>query len=236
MNPEYLAIARDPRVIPGVHHYCDEWCDYCAVPPRCLVYRCTAQYRKSRGRTGADPTFTTIEEAVSFTREVSAVEGLRTDELDALLAQPPGQSGVHTSDPLAEVAWQYAERASVLTAPLALQWIIRSRSRAAERPTPEETVLWYHLRIYTKVFRALVARETHAGGADCEEARGCAKLALVSIDRSLDALRRLGGLFAVGDLRELERLLAQLRDGLESRIPGARSYVRIGIDERVASV
>ena len=27
MNPRFLAIAQDPSIIHGVHHYCDVWCD-----------------------------------------------------------------------------------------------------------------------------------------------------------------------------------------------------------------
>ena len=234
MNAQFLAIARDPRIIPGVHHYCDEWCDCCAVTARCLAYRCTEQVRKSRGLRACDPTFATIEEAAAFTREVSAVEGMRTDELDALLSQPPGQSGVQTRDPLAELAWEYTERVAVLMGPVALQWAIESRAPAARHPTPAATLLWYQLRIYMKVFRALVARETHAGGPMSDEARGCGKLALVSIDRSLDALTALGDAFAPDDRRDLRDMLVGLRDGLESSIPDARAFVRVGIDEPAA--
>lgn len=235
MNAQFLAIARDPRIIPGVHHYCDEWCDCCAVTARCLEYRCTEQVRKSRGLRDCDPTFATIEEAAAFTREVSAVEGVRTDELDALLSHPPGQSGVQTRDPLAELAWEYAERVAELMGPVALQWAIESRTPAVGRPTPAATLLWYHLRIYMKVFRALVACETHAGGPMSDEARGCGKLALVSIDRSLDALTALADAFAPHDRRDLQDMLARLRDGLESSIPGARAFVRVGIDEPAAA-
>jgi hypothetical protein len=233
MNVQFLAIARDPQIIPGVHHYCDEWCDYCRVTARCLEYRCTEQLRKSRGLSDEDPTFVSIDDAAAFTRELSALEGVRTDELDALLSSPPGQSGVETSDPLAELAWDYAERIALLTPPT-LQLAILSCGPSPDGPVAAETLLWYHLRIYMKVFRALVARESHAGGAQSEEARGCAKLVLVSIDRSLDALAQLEDAFAPADLRDVRDMLTRLRDGIESRIPRARAYMRIGIDEPAA--
>jgi hypothetical protein len=97
-----------------------------------------------------------------------------------------------------------------------------------------ETLLWYQVRIYMKVFRALVARETHVGGAASEDALGCGKLALVSIDRSLDALKRLIDAFAAADCRDLQRMLTGVRDGIEARIPGARAYLRVGLDLAVA--
>jgi hypothetical protein len=236
MDPQFLDIARDPRIIPGVHHYCNEWCDYCAVTTRCCGYLCTEVYRMRHGRKDGEPTFTSIDEAVAFTREMSAAEGVRTDELDALLASPPGESGIATTDPLAELAWQYAERVSRLMAPLIVEWMIKPPPRTSGGPAPMETVLWYHLRIYMKVFRALVARETHAGGPESEEALGCGKLALVSIDHSLDALGRLSDAFSAADLADLQQRLTRVRDQLETTIPGARAFIRIGLDEPVACV
>jgi hypothetical protein len=236
MDPQFLAIARDPQIIPGVHHYCNEWCDYCHVTTRCCGYRCTELYRKRHGRKDGEPTFTVIDEAIAFTREMSAAEGVRTDELDALLANPLGESGIATTDPLAELAWQYAERVALLMAPLVLEWMIKPPPPSSGGPGPMETVLWYHLRIYMKVFRALIARDTHAAGAESEEARGCGKLALVSIDRSLDALGHLTDAFSAADLVDLQRMLTELRDRMETKIPGARAYIRVGLDEPVACV
>ena len=119
---------------------------------------------------------------------------------------------------------------------LAVAWSITPPPRLPDGPLPMEIVLWYHVRIYMKVFRALVARETHAGGAASDDALGCAKLALVSIDDSLEALRRLRDAFSKADHDELQRLLTQVRDQLEEKIPGARAYIRVGLDEPVACV
>src|SRR4029453_4861033 len=132
MNAQFLAIAQEPKIIPGVHHYCDEWCDYCPVTRRCLAFLCVEAFRKSRGRTEAEETFTSTDEALEFTRQLAAIEGLRTDELDELLAPPPGQSGVRTDDPLAERALDYAARAELLLLPIALQLA----SRRPSRPPP----------------------------------------------------------------------------------------------------
>ena len=237
MNAEFLAIAQDPRIIPGVHHYCDEWCTYCPVTSRCLGFRCTEAFRKRHGRRGSDPTFTSMEEAIAFTRELSAVEGLRTDEIDALLSNPPGESGLATSDPLASVAWEYAVRVSHFTTPVALEIASAAPSPSSFGPGSMETLLWYHLRIYLKVVRALVSRETSSAGAATDDARGCAKLALVSIERSrsaLDRLRGIGGDRGAKAMDPLIALLDTLASGLDERFPEARSFIRLGIDCPVA--
>ena len=231
MNARYLAIAKNPQIIAGVHHYCDEWCDYCPVTSRCLAFRCTEEFRRQQGRTAADPTFASMDEAIQFTRELSAIEGVRTDELDALVSHPHGLSGVNTSDPLAGMAWAYAERAAVLLAPVTPQILMASPRTS---PSPEEVLLWYHLRIYMRVFRALVSAETHSGGAECDEARGCAKLSLVSIDRSRRALRSLYTIARNEEVEALIALLDGLERGLEARFPKARAFGRVGLDYLVA--
>ena len=173
MNAQFLAIAQDPRIIPGVHHYCDEWCDYCPVTLRYLGFRCVEAFRKNRGRTETEGTFANTDEAFELTRQLAAIEGLRTDELDELLAHPPGQSGVRTDDPLAERALDYAARSELLLLPIALQLASRRSSRSPSGlPSPEEVVVWYHLRIYMKIFRALVSAASDcAGGPRSDDAR-----------------------------------------------------------------
>ena len=137
-----------------MHQYCDEWCHYCPVTGRCLAFRCTDAFRKQHGRHGSDPTFTSMEEAIAFTRELSAIEGLRTDEIDVLLSSPQGESGLETSDPLASVAWEDAVRVAHLTTPVALEISSAKRSPSPSGPGLMETLLWYHLRIYLKSFAA----------------------------------------------------------------------------------
>jgi len=235
MNAQFLAIAQNPRIIPGVHHYCDEWCDLCPVTPRCLAFLCTEAFRQERGRQEDEETFATMDEAVEFMRSLSAIEGVRTDELDELLSHPPGQSGVRTDDPLAERALEYATRTELLLLPFALQLASRRRSRSPSGPSPEEVVLWYHVRIYAKIFRALVS-----AASDCEvgrqghDARGCAKLAMVSIERSRTALRIVRLTAGAEHVDPLIAILDELDRGLEQRFPDARAFVRVGLDCHVA--
>jgi hypothetical protein len=233
MNADYLIIARDPAIIPGVHHHCDEWCDYCPVTRRCLVFRCLTEFRRQHGRSDASIPFVNLEEAIAFTRELAAIEGTRTDELDALAAAPPGQSGIETRDPLAATAWEYAVRAALFMMPAARALTTPRPGPAG--PGPVHVVLWYHLRIYMVTFRALVARERGDGCADrIEHATGCAKLALVSVQRSRAALQALRGGADDGEIQSLISLLETLEQGVDERFPHARAFVRVGLDCPVA--
>ena len=229
MHAQFLAIARDPRIIPGVHHYCDEWCDYCPVTSRCLAFRCMAEFRRQHGRPHADPPFASMEEAITFTRELAVIDGTPTDELDALVANPPGQSGVETSDPLASVAWEYAVRASLIL--MATGHEMGNTKPRPSGPEPEHVVLWYHVRIYMRVFRALVSREKHRGSTDrMEDAIGSAKLALVSVERSRRALQSLRSAANEVEIKGLIALLDAVEHGVDERFPNARSFLRVGLD------
>ena len=234
MNARFLAIASDPQLIPGVHHYCDEWCTYCDVTSRCLAFRCTEDWRRQRNRTADDPPFATREEAIAFTRQLAEVEGGSTEELDALIGNAPGESEIRTNDPLAGMAWTYATRAAMLLAQIAHD---PPYDAVAGDPSPMDVVAWFHLRVYMKLFRALVARErTAAGRTDRQEdAIGCAKLALVSIQRSRAALPLLMTPGNAAHVTRLDALLAALEEGIDGRFPQARRFVRVGIDVPVAA-
>jgi hypothetical protein len=235
MNGQFVAIAQDPRIIPGVHHYCDEWCGYCPVKTRCLVFLCEEVLRAERGRKEDEGTFATIDEAIAFTRQISSIEGTRTDELDELLRHPPGESGVRTDDPLADLALEYAVRTELALLPVALQLGSRRPSQPPVVPSAEEVAMWYHARIYTKIFRALVSAASDCvDGPRSDDARGCAKLASVSIDRSRAALQMLRGSAGADLIDPLLAILTDLDRGLEERFPAVRSFVRVGLDCPVA--
>ena len=225
----FLQVARDPQVIPGVHHYCDEWCDHCAVTARCLAFRCTEIHRKSKGRASSDPPFQSTEEMIEFTRALAAAEGTGTPELDELLTQGAHGGGFRTSDPLAQTAIEYALAVSM--------WLVLSpeelRSlRRGSLPGPEEVVLWFHLRIYLKLTRALLTRQRVLAGLSGlhEDAIGCAKLTLVSVRRSRKALAQLNTPATSPTVTPLLGLLDVLEKGIHERFPDARRFVRVGLD------
>jgi hypothetical protein len=229
MNARFLAIASDPRIIPGVHRHCDEWCDYCPVTSRCLAFRCMADYRRQEGRSHAAPPFPSLEAAVTFTRELAAIDGTPTEELDAILANPVGQSDLETSDLLASVAWEYAIEVTAVLAAAGREAAIAKPKPCG--PAPEEVVAWYHLRIYLRVVRALISREKQPASSDAlEDAIGSAKLALVSIERSRNAWRSLRTATNDVQISSIMALLDAVAHGLDERFPSARSFLRIGLD------
>ena len=98
-------------------------------------------------------------------------------------------------------------------------------------PEPEEIVLWCHLRIYMSVFQALViaARRPTASSGE-GEALGCAKRTIVMAARSRRALQAMRTEDRAAEIDVLVSLLGDLEQGIDQRFPGARSFVRLGLD------
>jgi hypothetical protein len=78
------------------------------------------------------------------------------------------------------------------------------------------------------------AQRAHEQARLVEDANGCAKLVLVSIERSRLALLSLR---SSGRKPEIDRLLAtlgSLQSGVEEKFPDAPRYIRAGLDCPVA--
>jgi hypothetical protein len=225
----FADIVRDSRIIPGIHHYCDEWCERCPHTHRCLAFRCEAAYRKLNGRSGSEPTFRTKVEAQAFARQLAVAEGAGAPEGNPSLTGSREAGGLRTGDPLARAAWDYALGVSM--------WLVLSpddlqQLRSGSSPSSEEIVLWFHLRIYLKLVRALIAQECARAGrpVQSDEANGFAKLALVSVRRSRQALLHLKATGVCVADNSLLALLDTLERGIDERFPDARGFARIGLD------
>jgi hypothetical protein len=230
MNPRFVEIARDPRLIPGVYEHCDQWCSYCPQTDRCLAHRCMTDYARSMGRDPAGTVFRSQQEVIEFTRDVAAAVGKATPELDAVLAGPPLEGPLATKDPLGDLALEYALGAGVVISQAGPR--LPPTGPDSPRPTPLEVVLWLHLVIASRIYRAFAsAAQAAAGQRDrMDDAHGCAKVALVAIGRSRKALLELS---SVTDPRLIEDLVSRLdtlETGLEERFPHARAFIRPGLD------
>ena len=96
-------------------------------------------------------------------------------------------------------------------------------------PSPEEIVLWYHLRIDMRIFRALAA--VHGKGPESDhsdEALGSAKLVLDAIKQSKHALGSLARSLGHTNVEALRAKLDVLDCGVRERFPMADSFIGLG--------
>ena len=217
--------------IRGVYKYCDDWCEYCQLTRQCASHRVRREWKARQGSDGP----TDRKGMIAFTRAVAAAEGERTPGLDALIAgDPAGEYQPAPADEeLVRLANQYAVGAAFLLQRTG--WVPPASGTLGRPPSPKDVLAWYHMFLAARASRALVAAARADRGipGEREDAEGSGKIALISIERSRSALMRLAGGSHGRICRHLIRMLETLAAGLDARVPGARAFVRVGLDAPV---
>jgi len=213
--------------VAGIYNHCDQWCAYCPATARCLAHRVFLERQAQQG----DDDFADLAQVVAFTREVAAMAGAATPELDALLAgNGAGQLTLPIiDDPLERLGHRYA--ADVGQFLRRRRWTAPADWQAAQ-PSPLDVLAWYHVLVPAKIGRALIGvAQASRGQADrWSDAHGSAKVAIIGLDRSRVALADLG---EAADVRVIRRLAERLASMVEARFPDARGFARPGLDAPV---
>src|SRR5262249_45815281 len=101
-------------------------------------------------------------------------------------------------------------------------------------PTPFEVFLYYHVLIAAKIYRAISSAHSAARTSDAQarwDADVSAKVALIAIDRSDEALQVMKLDDADPRLEQMRRHLSRLKRDVVVRFPAARRLVRPGLDD-----
>jgi len=252
-------LAADPQFIPGMHNYCDRWCDRCPLTSRCLTYAMEqeADAEESVSRETGNRAFwrrleRILREAHEMLDEMLRERGIQVEPLDAeaerMLLPFDDDARRH---PCALAATAYAQEVAGWLEAAGPRLRARGEALAGRRrmgltrtdPAADaerlrdaaEVIQWYQRLIAVKILRAAgsLAREGRAVEAsDRADADGSAKVALLGIDRSLAAWTEL--------LRQLPdeedgilpmlAALCRLRRELEATFPDARAFRRPGFD------
>ena len=230
----FVQLATDPNLIPGVYNACDQWCDYCPVTARCLAFKCQPA---QGGGNIYDNIADAMRASMILLKNCHEAEGLKPpDMLLQLLADDPRRrvERVPLNDALDRMAKHYAVLATAFLATTVHPPLTHRLPKREHGPTPFEVFVFYHVLIAIKIHRAIVSSAEAARGG-CAGARAdsdmSAKVALVSIDRSDEALQ----VMALDDedsrIEHMRRHLARLRREVEGRFPAARAFIRPGLDK-----
>lgn len=229
-----LALATDPTLVPGIYNGCDQWCQYCPATGRCLAFR-------SRPESGGGAPFDNVEEklleSMRYLKACHEAEGLQPPEdlvriLDG--RRPHATQCTPIEDPLERMGRHYAVLATAFLATSDETIPSGPLPTRTHGPTPFEVFLFYHVLIAIKIYRA-ISSGREAGRTGSPQARWdadvSAKVALIGVDRSDEALQ----VMALDDddprIEHMRRHLARLRRETEERFPGARAIVRPGLDD-----
>jgi hypothetical protein len=262
MDPDdLLELAKDRNFITGIYNYCDRWCARCPFTSRCFLYASekadpdlddpevrdlnNAKFwrklamifqdahdliRKCAEEAGVD--LDSIEAESAIVEHDREVEAAKRHELSVLARDYARMVQDWFADDFPQEEATYAEAARA-----------DSADEKVDGAAALEVIRWYQFLIAAKVFRALLAddEETTIVFADDEMVRdtaqndsnGSAKVALISIDRSMSAWRVVQSCFPEKTNSAMPLLIAleRLRDGVETVLPEARNFVRPGFDE-----
>lgn len=244
-------ITDEEGFIPGIHNYCDRWCERCDFTDYCRVFAMEKEMREmlernkdARKQQQQDEDWTEPEDNTpGVEAEKPEIEMEFPEDLDEELLNE--RDDFFSSDqkagrhPMAELAYDY----SMST----LKWF-HKRNRELDRRftaqiahgnvdeimNADEIMQWYQMLIYTKLKRALTG---YYEMEDFEDAgfdmNGSAKVALIGLDRSIDAATILMRHIKAEreQLKKFRDQLEKIRNMAEETFPNAREFIRPGLDE-----
>lgn len=248
-------LAGNEEFVSGIYNYCDRWCERCTMRSRCLSFAMDPELRTedaSQEDDNSETFWSGIQESFQVALELlyESAEEWGVD-LDAPLnseieERERRRERVVEGSSLSRKAKEYAGAVDA--------WMEKHADRFADQagqleravemelpghdPIPEvlalhdavEVVRWYQYFLYPKISRALMGLEDDDRDM-MDDVLGSAKIVLIAIERSLGAWQELGSQLDLQDeTLDMQIRLAQIRSGLEARIPGAMSFCRPGFD------
>ncbi|MFP4664833.1 MAG: hypothetical protein ACLFM1_10440 [Bacteroidales bacterium] len=235
------AMAMDDRYISGIHNYCDRWCERCTFTSRCRVF--SMEQADNGDRLSQDMENQEFWERIRLNFEVAAemlqemaddagIE-LLTDDEDTppnFLEQP--------ETPIEKLAKKYGFSVSDWLAPK--METISGHEDPAVRDSAE-VIRWYSLFIGVKITRSLMKDFSLQDDPEMRELwqndqLGSAKIALIAIQRSIEALSVLYKTFPEWEDEVLEflRQLSRMKRTVEVQFQGAWDFKRPGFDTQDA--
>jgi len=233
-------IAGRPDIIPGIHSYCDRWCERCAFVSRCTVGISEFEMDGPERDLQNKAFWEHMSVIFQATYEMIA-EGAREMGIDLSQASTGYEKPVHHATTAEKLAKEYGFRL--------LDWLKKNRELFDQKtenfaPISEKQVItfkdaldvvsWYSLFITVKIHRAtLTPYSFDDEETDNYDKNGSAKIAMIAVSRSLEAFA-----FLYNHLPEMEddilKFLADLsriQRLLKKKFLEAMSFKRPGFDD-----
>lgn len=236
-------IASHPDIIPGIHNYCDRWCERCPLANRCTVFHMENKMRNSESGSEQtentwDDVSTMLSVAAKLLSEQIEEKGIDVDELEVIAKNvkpslhynPKEAKAVKLANEystnLAE--WMKVNRDKVFEKHLLLNDIKSAKSDSITDAF--EVINYYLILVSSKTYRAFL----HSTDDDLkDDSRGSAKVALIIIDRSIASWVKVFEIIPEleDDVLQFLALLSRVRKEILLRFPTAMKFVRPGFDE-----
>ena len=251
---ELIKRAQEPQYIPGIYNYCDRWCERCPFTSRCLNYSLEEDQNSSLAEIeAANERFwerikDSCQLAFSLIEDLAKEEGVELESIE-IDEDDQRDNKVHL---LPHISMNYAQMVdewfknnqhlieNELLLPKKPSHLQLIHPQTTEIPISLEEVVevisYYKYAITVKLSRALNSRDNEAQirlEALAQDSDGSAKIALIEIDRSINAWGQLWKYFESQkiELVTIINYLQQMREMAEKEFPHARAFIRPGFDE-----
>ena len=255
----------DAGFIPGIYNYCDRWCERCDQRLHCMSFvmgkkieeRGGFHFDREASREG-DSIWTRLKEVFESTydvlQELAHERGMEVEDIyaaeniDKEFLGESYESQVKGVKCNAKVEKTDIIRMCMIYEDLAdkyLEKIYESMDDIEKEKKQDltdealEVVNWYLDLIQAKLRRALYGYyyQVCSKHIDSGDYNGSAKVALLSIDRSIEGWKVILEYFPAyqREIAHLLIILEQLREDIEEHFPEARAFLRPGFEKIVAS-
>jgi hypothetical protein len=259
-------LAANREFISGIYNYCDRWCERCAFSSRCFLYATESadpdldapDIRDLNNVKFWRKLESVFKDANELIKQCAAEAGIDLDAIDQSEAaashnQERATARATESSVLARNyarmvdAWFESELVAAEQLDDDAQLQAKRAGIEIDAQDAFEVIRWYQFFIATKVFRALAGSEDDFRGVYPDDVRdeinpaqtdanGSAKIALIAIDRSLNAWRVIQSCVPAKQksIVPLMALLENVRTDIERELPLARDFIRPGFDEEMS--
>jgi hypothetical protein len=217
--------------IVGVYNYCDRWCERCAFTSRCRVFADVAEHEFE-----ADHGPLTEPMADRHAKELGELMSRWEKRFGLDLAKIQEEAEKAPLPEWPEIQLQHLELHERAKDFSDLVWRWLDGRKVADDVSADAVAIISHFAfmISTKVHRALQGLADDDGVRDFPpDFDGSAKVALVGMDRSIEAWQTLErtGYIPAAEAKTFIAELEWLRRELEAACPNARRFIRPAFDE-----
>lgn len=228
-------------IISGIHNYCDRWCERCSYTNRCSVFAMNTEEDRIRKETNepekdlAEYVGSMLRDALELLHDLAREHGIDFDEIDeeepeirkkdkeCYLVRKAGEHSKWLSK------WFTAN--ATLLSQVAEQLQSVSKDDLAVFNDAVEVLRWYLHFIAVKFSRASVKPPDNSPVGN-NDSNGSAKIAIIAVNRSIEALALLLKFIPEQEDELLQGLvrLERIKKRALKDFPEAMSFKRPGLD------
>jgi hypothetical protein len=251
---KFKEVNSDTVFIEGIFNYCDRWCEKCQLSSHCMVYKMSFKASKTDAENENlefwEKLADNLKDTLDILKQIAFEQGIdiyKTDLEDNV--ESATESGIkHDFPDLTASAQNYAvmvdkwfskERNHIqlkenefkkrlFQAPNSKQELVGSEIKEAM-----DIILWYQYQILAKLERSISKNDFEEENEIQNDKNGSAKVALISIDRSICAWEKLRSHFPekTDDIIDIFVQLERIKKLTLKYFPSAMEFKRPGFDK-----